>query len=273
MIDSYISNINENTMKKKIKYFYGFDNIIEKYFSIANKTFNENNGQNTEILIALGFGSKILMYGIPGVGKTSIAYSVASYVLDKFGISAYSLSIPAIIKSNLGETTSNMNEALGMVKDISKETGILLILDEIDRLSVLRNNENELAEMKRALLELNDFLDNVSIMDRTLIIGITNHIGILDDGLKRRFDFIDEITPNKKSCLSIIDNLNKLIGLDMNKPKEYQIKLYNIIKAEYKVENLTGDLIKRYYKRILVEDYFDVSKLKTNILEKIQGGN
>jgi len=269
MMESYISEINENTIKKKINYFYGFDNIIEKYFSIADITFDENKRQDTEILTALDFGSKILMYGIPGVGKTSIAYKVASYVLDKFGISAYSLSIPSIIKPNLGETTSNMNEALGIVKDISKEAGILLILDEIDRLSVLRNSENELAEMKRALLELNDYLDNVSIIDRTLVIGITNHIQILDDGLKRRFDFMDEIIPNENSCLSIIENLNKLMGLGMYKSKECH-KLYNIIKAEYQVENLSGDLIKRYYKQILVENQSDVSKLKTNILKKIQ---
>jgi len=268
-MESYISEINKNTIKKKINYLYGFDNIIEKYFSIADITFDENKRQDTEILTALDFGSKILMYGIPGVGKTSIAYKVASYVLDKFGISAYSLSIPSIIKPNLGETTSNMNEALGIVKDISKEAGILLILDEIDRLSVLRNSENELAEMKRALLELNDYLDNVSIIDRTLVIGITNHIQILDDGLKRRFDFMDEIIPNENSCLSIIENLNKLMGLGMYKSKECH-KLYNIIKAEYQVENLSGDLIKRYYKQILVENQSDVSKLKTNILKKIQ---
>jgi len=112
-------------------------------------------------------------------------------------------------------------------------------------------------------------LDNVSIIDRTLVIGITNHIQILDDGLKRRFDFMDEIIPNENSCLSIIENLNKLMGLGMYKSKECH-KLYNIIKAEYTVENLSGDLIKRYYKQILVENQSDVSKLKTNILKKIQ---
>ena len=128
MSESFLIEIDQNVIREKIEFFYGFDNITSKYIAIADKIFKSINDKEIPILTALDFSSKILMYGEPGVGKTSIAYRIASYILDEFGISAYSLSVPSIIKSNLGETTSNMRETMNNIRDIAeKETGILLI--------------------------------------------------------------------------------------------------------------------------------------------------
>ena len=271
MAGSFVFEIDENTIKQKIKYFYGFDKIISKYTTIADKIFKNIDDQESEILSAFGFGSKILMYGEPGVGKSSISYRIASYVLDEFGISSYFLLVPSIIKSNLGETTSNMKAAIDDIREIAKETGILLILDEIDRLSVVRNSEGELAEMKRALLELNDFLDNISIKDRIFVIGITNHFEILDNGLKRRFDFVDNIIPEENTLIKIIENLNEIIGIQTKSSIEYQ-KILQAIKLMYTCNYITGDMIKKYYKNLLIDNSFDISKLKVEIIKFMEEG-
>jgi SpoVK/Ycf46/Vps4 family AAA+-type ATPase len=269
MQESFLIEIDQNTIMKKIEFFFGFENTISRYKAIADKIFKRTDDNEIAILSAFGFGSKILMYGEPGVGKTSIAFRIASYILDEFGVSAYSLSVPSIIKSNLGETTSNMKESLDDIREIAKETGIVLVLDEIDRLSVVRNSESELAEMKRALLELNDFLDNISIRDKIFIMGITNHFEILDSGLKRRFDFVDKIIPEEKSLLTIIKNLNKLIGIDVKSILELQ-KILKEVQLFCGCNNINGDIIKKYYKKILIDTDFDFSKLKYNIIEIMQ---
>ena len=270
MSESFLIEIDQNVIRETIEFFYGFDNITSKYIAIADKIFKSINDKEIPILTALDFSSKILMYGEPGVGKTSIAYRIASYILDEFGISAYSLSVPSIIKSNLGETTSNMRETMNNIRDIAeKETGILLILDEIDRLSVVRNSESELAEMKRALLELNDFLDDVSIKDRVFIIGITNHVEILDSGLKRRFDFVDEIIPDEKSLLTIIEKLNKLIGINVKSSMDPQ-KILQEVKITYGRNDINGDMVKKYYKKLLIDTGINPSKLKYSIIDIMQ---
>ena len=269
MSESFLIKIDQNTIRQKIEFFYGFDAIISKYTAIADKVFRSIDDKEIAILTAFGFGSKILMYGEPGVGKTSIAYRIASYILDEFGISAYSLSVPSIIKSNLGETTSNMKETINIIRDVARETGILLILDEIDRLSVVRNSENELAEMKRALLELNDFLDDISIKDRLFVIGITNHIEILDNGLKRRFDFVEEIIPEEKSLLTIIESLNNLVGITDKLPIKLQ-KILQEVKLTCGCKDINGDMVKKYYKKLLIDTGFDISKLKINISKIMQ---
>jgi SpoVK/Ycf46/Vps4 family AAA+-type ATPase len=269
---SFIFELEEDVIKRKIDYFYGSDMIISKYKAIADKVFKEVDDKEIEILSAFGFGSKILMYGEPGVGKTSIAYQIASYVLNEFGVSAFTFSVPSIIRSNLGDTTSNMKEAIENVREIARETGILLILDEIDRLSVVRNSENELAEMKRALLELNDFLDNISLKDRIFIIGITNHSDILDNGLKRRFDFLDEIVPEEKGLLTIIENLNRLIGIETKSSTDCQ-NIFKEAKLFYEGEDINGDMIKKYYKKLLIDSNFDLLGLKNSISKIMLGEN
>lgn len=132
----------------------------------------------------------VLLYGIPGIGKTTIAMNCIFYCLEKYGIEAYTFKTSDIIVSNLGESTQNLHKELEEFASLKE--GILFI-DEIDRLCINRNNKDEVSELKRMLIELMNFLDTNSLTSRKIIIACTNVIDQLDSALIRRFSIVKEI--------------------------------------------------------------------------------
>ena len=109
-----------------------------------------------------------------------------------------------------------MKSAIKELKNISKEYGALLILDEVDRLFIDRENNKEISELKRMLIEFMDFLDNLTINDKVMIIGITNLISILDSAFTRRFIFQYEIKNDEKVLYELIKDSNKLLSIEMS---------------------------------------------------------
>lgn len=116
-------------------------------------------GSKTFSNIDLSFfdiNGSVLLYGIPGVGKTTIVMNCINYALDKYGIEAYTIDTPEVIVSNLGESTQNIYIELDEFASLNE--GILFI-DEIDRLCVNRHNKDEVSELKRVLIEIMKFMD------------------------------------------------------------------------------------------------------------------
>ena len=101
------------------------------------------------------------------------------------------------------------------------------------------------------------------------MIGITNHVEILDSGLKRRFDFVDEIIPDEKSLLTIIEKLNKLIGINVKSSMDPQ-KILQEVKITYGRNDINGDMVKKYYKKLLIDTGINPSKLKYSIIDIMQ---
>ena len=116
-------------------------------------------GSKTFSNIDLSFfdiNGSVLLYGIPGVGKTTIVMNCINYALDKYGIEAYTIDTPEVIVSNLGESTQKIYKELDEFASLNE--GILFI-DEIDRLCVNRHNKDEVSELKRVLIEIMKFMD------------------------------------------------------------------------------------------------------------------
>ncbi len=158
-----------------------------------------------------------IFYGETGTGKTTLAYSIAKYALTKYGIESYSLNIENIIKTELGATVNNFESAFQEIKKLSEEDkGIILFLDEFDRLLVNRGNDNELSELKRALIALMDFFQSISVKQQITILATTNYFGSLDSAMKRRFSFHYEIKSNKESREEYYEKLKKLIPNGLN---------------------------------------------------------
>lgn len=261
-ITKFIHKISEEKISGKIKYFYGYSDLMERYIRIGNIAFSEN--KNKEILDLLDISGKILMFGEPGIGKTSLAYYIANVFLDKDGIESYKLSISDLIQSDMGATTKNMAKAINEIKMISEDNKIILILDEIDRISVRRSNCDEISELKRTLIEFMDFLDEVNYTDRMLIIGITNSLDLLDKALIRRFDFVDEIKSCREDLLKLLEVLlEKLEMTDSfnDEKRDYFIKKYN-----------TGDKIKKYFKKLYLDAEGRTALIKEKLMKETKGG-
>lgn len=151
----------------------------------------------------------VLLYGLPGVGKTTIAQNCMHYALEKYGVESYRMEPSEIIVPELGKSVSNLKSQLDEFKD--KESGILFI-DEIDRFCVNRK-EDEVSELKRMLIELMQMIDDICFPSKKIIISCTNVFDQLDPALKRRFSIVEEVKePSKEDKKLFIQECLRMVG-------------------------------------------------------------
>ena len=122
--------------------------------------------------------SRLLFVGPPGCGKTLCAEILAG-----------DLSLPlvyarfdGIVSSFLGETASNIRRAF----TYAAKSPSVLFFDEFDTIAKRRDDPHEVGELKRVVGSFLQILD-AHPRDR-LVVAATNHEGLLDQALWRRFD-------------------------------------------------------------------------------------
>jgi hypothetical protein len=119
-----------------------------------------------------------LLYGPPGTGKTLTALTIAS----RLGLPVVSARIDGLVSSFLGTTARNMANLF----DFANRYRCLLLLDEFDAVAKMRDDPHELGEIKRVVNTLLQNLDARAGIGLT--IAITNHEGLLDPAVWRRFE-------------------------------------------------------------------------------------
>jgi hypothetical protein len=124
-----------------------------------------------------------LIYGAPGTGKTRLALWIA----QKLEVPIVLAKIDGLVSSFLGTTARNMGALFGF----ANRYRCLLLLDEFDALAKLRDDPQEVGEIKRVVNALLQSLD--ARQDVGLTIGITNHPNLLDPAVWRRFEVQLEI--------------------------------------------------------------------------------
>jgi SpoVK/Ycf46/Vps4 family AAA+-type ATPase len=130
------------------------------------------------------YKQKILLYGLPGCGKTMSAERLAWTT----GLPLLKVRFDTIVSSYLGETASNLRE----IFEVAAKNPCLLFLDECDSLAKSREDTNEVGEMKRVVntfLQILDEYDNSS----GLLVAATNLDKSLDMAVWRRFDDAIEV--------------------------------------------------------------------------------
>jgi len=121
---------------------------------------------------------RILFQGPPGCGKTSAAEALASELGRPFVV----VSLDAVVSSYLGETASNLRRVL----DYADQVPFLVLFDEFDALGRSRDDAAEHGEMKRVVTTFLQMIDKYR--GPSILIAATNHPGLLDPALWRRFD-------------------------------------------------------------------------------------
>lgn len=205
----YLHRIEENVISLKTE-LIGHQDTFKKCKTIID-LIHGNNIWNS-LCEELDIRSINIFHGETGVGKTTLLFALAKYALDNYGVESYELRVEDIIETSLGATVENFAKAFEEIRQHCKEgNGFLLLMDEVDRFSVDRGNNNEVSELKRSLLSLMDFLQSISVKDKISIIATTNHYSSLDPALRRRFSFDYEINCNDNNKKQYIAKVKCLI--------------------------------------------------------------
>lgn len=121
----------------------------------------------------------LLLSGPPGTGKTLIAGHIAAHLNRPL----YVVRLDSVISSLLGDTAKNLRQIFDFVPS---KNGILF-LDEVDAVAKIRDDRHEVGELKRVVNTLIQGLD--SLDDSAVVIAATNHAGLLDPAIWRRFPY------------------------------------------------------------------------------------
>lgn len=138
--------------------------------------------RSSELLRSHGVSpiQKLLFCGPPGCGKTVAAEALAHALY----LPLATVRFDAVVSSYLGETAANLRK----VFDFARMRPVLLFFDEFDAIGKHRSALDEHGELKRVVNSFLQLLDGFH--SETLTVAATNHQGLLDPALWRRFDDI-----------------------------------------------------------------------------------
>lgn len=139
--------------------------------------------------------NSVLMFGMPGVGKTYIA----NWLAYELNLPLITLDLATSISSYLGRTGQNIHN----IFEYAKSQNAILFLDELDAIAKRRDDMGDLGELKRLVNVLLKELEDCSYS--CIIIGATNHPELLDKAIWRRFDrTIEVLMPTKKERSDLV---------------------------------------------------------------------
>ncbi|MDR1897849.1 MAG: ATP-binding protein [Prevotellaceae bacterium] len=193
--------------------------VLNKHIAAEIQTFIDYYTKRDQLIRAgIDTSFSILLYGPPGCGKTTVAHYIASVM----GLPLVCARLDGLVSSLLGSTAKNIRK----IFDFVAARDCILFLDEFDVIAKLRDDKNELGELKRVVNSLIQNIDNLG--GNTIFIAATNHQKLLDPAIWRRFSKvlllekpnIDEITTLIKMLLyntqnNILDNPKKLRQLSV----------------------------------------------------------
>jgi ATP-dependent 26S proteasome regulatory subunit len=133
-----------------------------------------------EVLRSYGLraANRLMFYGPPGCGKTTAAEALAT----ELGVPMATVRLDAVVSSYLGETAANLRK----VFDFIEAHRLVVLFDEFDALGKEREDPGEHGELRRVINAFLQLLD--AYRGPSLLISATNHEGLLDRALWRRFD-------------------------------------------------------------------------------------
>jgi len=208
----------------------------------------------------------ILLYGIPGTGKTLLAKAVASQT----GVNFISVKGPSLISKFVGESERAIRDVFKTAKQAAPT---ILFFDEIDSLVPKRGSASTDSHVgERVIAQFLAEMDGIEELKGVVVLAATNRLDLIDPALLRsgRFDLVLELPkPDDKTREEIfkIHTKNKPLAKDVNlkglakeaegrvgsdieficrKASMFAIKEY-ILKSNVKTQSIASLLISKWH--------------------------
>ncbi len=125
----------------------------------------------------------LLLYGLPGTGKTLLAKAIANRSQTNF----ISIKGPEIFSKYVGESEKHIREVFKRARQVAPT---IVFIDEIDGLAPKRGHSFDSGVTDRVVNQMLAEMDGLEGLDGVIVLAATNRPDIIDAGLLRagRFD-------------------------------------------------------------------------------------
>lgn len=210
----------------------GLSNIkqeIQKTITIANNSIGEPSQKG--ILKRSG----ILLFGVPGSGKTLLAKAIAT----NFNLNFFSVKGPELLNMYIGESEANIRRVFQKAYECKP---CIVFFDELDSIAAKRNSHSGSndAAMDRVVAQLLNEIDdaNGDGQNNVFIVGATNRPDLLDEAFTRpgRFDKMIYlgVVDTREEQLKVLRAVTKDYPLDFDVESLCDVLGFNYTGADYK---------------------------------------
>ncbi len=175
--------------------------ITQEDENIINQVINTYKVNDKLIEYNIRYLNSLLLYGVPGCGKTMLG----KYIAYKLKVPFAYLNFSNLISSYLGKTGENIQKVFDYISSLK----CVFMLDEIDAIGLERGTDS-VGELSRVVINLMQCLDKFN--NSSIIIGATNREDMIDKALKRRFSLKYEMKlPSNEIQHRIVESFLKTI--------------------------------------------------------------
>jgi SpoVK/Ycf46/Vps4 family AAA+-type ATPase len=166
----------------------------------------------------------MLLVGPPGTGKTMTASALAG----ELHLPLFTVRLESLFSRFFGETAGKLR----LLFDQIAQTRGVYLLDEFDAVGARRGDPNDVGEIRRVLNSVLSFMEEPNTTD-SLVLAATNHVGILDEALARRFDEVVEYgLPDRAAARAILERRSGKFKLDARTLSSIEPALEGLSQAE-----------------------------------------
>ena len=196
----------------------------------------------------------ILLYGVPGTGKTLLAKAIAT----ESGVNFISVKGPSLISKYVGESEKAIREVFKIAKQASPT---ILFFDEIDSVVPRRGSSSTDAHVtERVISQFLTEMDGIEELKGVVVLAATNRLDMVDPAILRsgRFDILFELPkPDEKTREEIFKIHTK------NKPLAKEINLKELAKDTEGKVGADIESICRKASMLAIREYIEAQSSKS----------
>lgn len=189
--------------------------LREEVRELLLRVISENRSRGRLERFGVSPRRRLLFHGAPGCGKTLAAAVLAG----EMGLPLMTVRFDALFSRFLGATAVQLR---AIFAEMPRRPGVYLF-DEFDSVAKARGDSQDVGEMNRVVTAFLQLVD--ADASGSLLVAATNHIGLLDRAVFRRFDVIVPFEkPTVGQLVALLQLRLNAVGLTAQQAEELASK-------------------------------------------------